>query len=178
VECCCWQVSGRQTEWYGTIVIPARAIARLYSTEAQRGSTPARRMSEPVMQSRVGCHWLLPTSNPLSSLCSEQASHVVSRTPIQLGVRALLLASERASALTSLCSPRKAVASGRACRLVARLTKAKYHRQTLSPAHTNTAYRVPVSSSYLPPLHKVASFFLPRASTCCHACSPRRAITG
>lgn len=159
-------------------MIPARAIARLYSTEAQRGSTPARRINEPVMQSRVDSDWLLLTSNPLSSLCSEQASLVACRTAIQLGVRALLLASERASALTSLCSPRKAVASGRACRLVAPLTKAKYHRQTLSPAHTNTAYRVPVSSSYLPPLHKVASFFLPRASTCCHACSPRRAITG
>ena len=95
------------------------------------------------MQSRACCHWLLPTSSPLSSLCSEQAPHVACRSPVQLGVRALLLASERASALTSLCSPRKAVASGRACRLVARPTRAKYHRPPLSPAHTNTAYRVP-----------------------------------
>lgn len=77
--CSCWRMSGR---WYGTIVIPARAIARLYSTEAQRGSTPARRINEPVMQSRVCSHWLLLTSNPLSSLCSEQAPPVACRTSV------------------------------------------------------------------------------------------------
>ena len=47
----------------------------------QRGSTPARRLNEPVMQSRACCHWLLLTSSPLSSFCSEQAPHVACRLP-------------------------------------------------------------------------------------------------
>lgn len=97
------------------------------------------------MQSRVCCHWLLLASNPLSSLCSEQASHVASRTRIQLGVRALLWASEPTSALTSLCSPRKAVASGRACLVLSRASCSSKSSE-ISPTDSQPCpyqYRVP-----------------------------------
>ena len=117
--------------------------------------------------------------NPLSSLCSEQATHMVCRAATHhsashslrnpVGVSALLWELERASAHTSLSVRRerqlRRVVLVLSCRVLLKrnITDTLPHSQPLPIPYP--------SLRVFPPLHQASELLLA-------ACSPRRPITG